>query len=209
MVSGVLAARHLLVWDRVALGCDYPTAHMIISESTPSSNRGQLVIGAFAFQAVGALVGTGVGWLVLQRHPALGAWHWMFATALIPGSSSRFGASTLPRAPSWLFVRGHQDRARARREAARQARAAVPERGHTRAAPASSSHEPEKMDFAALFKPAESARDDPGVRAVVPARPEHLRNRYLHADDLGRRVWRRHPITSAARATSSRRTYRR
>jgi len=38
----------------LALGCDYPTAHMIISESTPNANRGKLVIGAFGFQALGA-----------------------------------------------------------------------------------------------------------------------------------------------------------
>ena len=45
----------------LALGCDYPTAHMIISENIPSSKRGKLVLGAFAFQAVGALAGTAVG----------------------------------------------------------------------------------------------------------------------------------------------------
>jgi MFS transporter, putative metabolite transport protein len=45
----------------LALGCDYPTAHMIISENIPSANRGRLVLGAFGFQAVGALAGTGVG----------------------------------------------------------------------------------------------------------------------------------------------------
>ena len=38
----------------LALGCDYPTAHMIISENIPSTSRGRLVLGAFAFQAVGA-----------------------------------------------------------------------------------------------------------------------------------------------------------
>src|SRR5271163_3386680 len=39
----------------LALGCDYPTAHIIISENIPSSARGKLVLGAFAFQAIGAL----------------------------------------------------------------------------------------------------------------------------------------------------------
>ena len=38
----------------LALGCDYPTAHMIISENIPSRSRGRLVLGAFAFQALGA-----------------------------------------------------------------------------------------------------------------------------------------------------------
>jgi MFS family permease len=39
----------------MALGCDYPTAHMIISENIPSVSRGRLVLGAFAFQAIGAM----------------------------------------------------------------------------------------------------------------------------------------------------------
>src|ERR1700727_1568802 len=42
----------------LALGCDYPTAHMVISENIPSASRGKLVLGAFGFQAVGALAGT-------------------------------------------------------------------------------------------------------------------------------------------------------
>ena len=41
----------------VVLGCDYRTAHLVISESIPSSMRGRLVLGAFAFQAIGALTG--------------------------------------------------------------------------------------------------------------------------------------------------------
>ncbi len=57
----------------VALGCDYPTAHMIISESIPSTARGKLVLAAFGFQAVGALGGTAVGYAVLATVPSLDA----------------------------------------------------------------------------------------------------------------------------------------
>jgi len=57
----------------VALGCDYPTAHLIISESIPSSVRGRLVLSAFGFQAVGAMTGTVVGYLVLKNIPDIGA----------------------------------------------------------------------------------------------------------------------------------------
>ena len=56
----------------LALGCDYPTAHMIISESIPSHSRGKLVLAAFGFQALGALAGTGVGYLVLSLRPDAG-----------------------------------------------------------------------------------------------------------------------------------------
>ncbi|HEX3381947.1 MAG TPA: MFS transporter, partial [Paraburkholderia sp.] len=68
----------------LALGCDYPTAHMIISENIPSSARGKLVLGAFAFQAVGALAGVAVGFFVLSVLPQLNAWRWMYASAIIP-----------------------------------------------------------------------------------------------------------------------------
>ncbi len=33
----------------LALGCDDPTAHMVISEAAPSRGRGGLVLGVFAF----------------------------------------------------------------------------------------------------------------------------------------------------------------
>ncbi|HTX59172.1 MAG TPA: MFS transporter [Verrucomicrobiae bacterium] len=99
----------------LALGCDYPTAHMIISESTPSSGRGRLVLGAFTFQAVGALAGTGVGYLVLEAAPNLDAWRWMYATALLPAIVVTIGRFFITESPNWLAARG--DHARAEEEA--------------------------------------------------------------------------------------------
>jgi putative MFS transporter len=95
----------------MALGCDYPTAHMIISESTPSANRGKLVLGAFAFQALGALAGTGIGCIVLEMDPTLGAWRWMYATVLIPAVIVTVGRFFITESPSWLVVRGAHEEA--------------------------------------------------------------------------------------------------
>jgi len=95
----------------MALGCDYPTAHMIISESIPSSARGKLVLGAFAFQAVGALIGTGVGCLVLFLVPDLSAWRWMFATAIVPAILVTIGRFFITESPNWLSARGHHEKA--------------------------------------------------------------------------------------------------
>lgn len=95
----------------LALGCDYPTAHMIISENTPSSKRGSLVLGAFAFQAVGALAGTGVGFLVLAYQPNIDAWRWMFATAVIPAIIVTVGRFYITESANWLLVRGEKVRA--------------------------------------------------------------------------------------------------
>ncbi|MBV8358521.1 MAG: MFS transporter [Deltaproteobacteria bacterium] len=101
----------------MALGCDYPTAHMIISESTPSAKRGKLVIAAFGFQALGALGGTGIGCLVLVLKPNLGAWRWMYATVLIPAIIVTVGRFFVTESASWLAVRGAHDAAE--REASR------------------------------------------------------------------------------------------
>ena len=95
----------------LALGCDYPTAHMIISENIPSANRGKLVLGAFGFQALGALAGTGVGCVVLILVPDLSAWRWMYATALIPALAVTIGRFFVVESANWLAVRGAHDKA--------------------------------------------------------------------------------------------------
>src|SRR6202789_66517 len=95
----------------LSLGCDYPTAHMIISESIPSSARGKLVLGAFAFQAVGALGGTAVGYAVLSTLPEISAWRWMYASAIIPAVLVTIGRFYIVESANWLSSRGEMERA--------------------------------------------------------------------------------------------------
>ncbi len=95
----------------MALGCDYPTAHMIISENIPSVSRGRLVLGAFAFQAMGAMCGIAVGALVLVLDPSIDAWRWMYATALVPALAITLAASSSPESANWLIVRGEHEKA--------------------------------------------------------------------------------------------------
>jgi MFS family permease len=95
----------------VALGCDYPTAHMIISENIPSTSRGRLVLAAFAFQAVGALGGAAVGYAVLVAVPTLDAWRWMFATAVVPALLVTIGRFYITESANWLHTRGSTERA--------------------------------------------------------------------------------------------------
>jgi putative MFS transporter len=95
----------------VALGCDYPTAHVIISESIPSRMRGRLVLSAFGFQALGALMGTVVGYLVLTNLPEIGAWRWMYATAIIPALIVAVARFWIPESAHWLLLRGDRSQA--------------------------------------------------------------------------------------------------
>jgi MFS family permease len=95
----------------LALGCDYPTAHMIISENIPSTSRGRLVLGAFAFQAVGALGGTAVGYFVLSTLPEISAWRWMYASAIIPALLVTLGRLYIVESANWLSSRGQIEKA--------------------------------------------------------------------------------------------------
>lgn len=90
----------------VALGCDYPTAHLVISESTPSKDRGKLVSSVFGFQALGALVGTAIGYLILANMPEVGAWRWMYATAIVPAIFIVVGRLYISESGHWLLSRG-------------------------------------------------------------------------------------------------------
>lgn len=75
----------------VAIGADYPISVAYITENVPSRLRGRLVIGAFTFQAVGALLGAVTGLGVLQGFERAGAgallvgygWRWMLGVGLV------------------------------------------------------------------------------------------------------------------------------
>lgn len=90
----------------LSLGCDYPTAHMVISESIPSASRGKLVLGAFGFQALGALAGTGIGYIILSNIPDISAWRWMYATAVIPAVLVLLARFSITDSAPWLASKG-------------------------------------------------------------------------------------------------------
>jgi putative MFS transporter len=90
----------------IALGCDYPTAHMVISESIATSMRGRLVLSAFAFQAVGAFFGTALGFGILYANPDLGAWRIMYAAAIVPAILVVVGRLYVTESPHWLVAKG-------------------------------------------------------------------------------------------------------
>lgn len=65
-----------------ALGCDYPTANLMISESIPSRTRGQMVIAAFGFRR--RTVRHPGDDLVLANIADVAAWRLMYAVVVIP-----------------------------------------------------------------------------------------------------------------------------
>ncbi len=76
----------------VAIGADYPISVAYITENVPARYRGRLVIGAFTFQAVGAMLGALTGVVVLYLFQVLYpdpeplavqyAWRWMLGVGV-------------------------------------------------------------------------------------------------------------------------------
>ncbi|MBM0743383.1 MFS transporter [Phormidium sp. CLA17] len=101
----------------VAIGADYPISVAYITENVPARLRGRMVIGAFTFQAVGALLGAVTGLVVIYGFQALYpdsiqpaiayAWRWMLGVGLVLAISVgilRF--SFLLESPSYYLARG-------------------------------------------------------------------------------------------------------
>ncbi len=100
-----------LIGMGLALGCDYPTAHTMISETMPTSIRGRGVLAAFGFQAVGALAGTLVGVIILGNRDELSDWRWMFGVAVVPSVLVIVGRLFVVQSPHWLLGTGRVDEA--------------------------------------------------------------------------------------------------
>lgn len=118
-VGALIGFRFLL---GVAIGADYPISVAYIIENVPTRYRGRLVIGAFAFQAVGALLGALTGWGVIygfgwlypdQTELAVQyAWRWMLGVGLLLALAiAALRANFLLESPGYLMARGDYEQA--------------------------------------------------------------------------------------------------
>ena len=90
----------------LALGADYPTAHLVIAECLPAAVRGRLVLAAFSFQALGVVSGTALVALVLQLAPRLEAWRLIYLGPALPVFLLTLLRWRLPESSHWLLSRG-------------------------------------------------------------------------------------------------------
>lgn len=106
----------------IGIGADYPISVSYITENVPSRLRGRMVIGAFTFQAIGALVGALTGLIVIYLFQTLYpdseqlaiqyAWRWMLGVGLVLAIGVgilRF--SFLLESPRYYIARGEYDQA--------------------------------------------------------------------------------------------------
>ncbi|PFG19472.1 MFS transporter [Serinibacter salmoneus] len=97
-----------LIGTGVALGSDYPVAHLMLSETMSSRARSRTVLGAFAFQAVGAVVGSIIAVVILRLMPGdASSWRVMFAVAILPALAVSTGRFFVVQSPHWALTKGH------------------------------------------------------------------------------------------------------
>ena len=97
-----------LVVIGLGLGADYPLAHLMISEHVPAAWRGRSVLGAFAFQALGAISGMALASALLQHGAAAADWRLLYRWPLLPLALLAAARLGLPESPAWERVGASQ-----------------------------------------------------------------------------------------------------
>ncbi len=95
----------------IGIGADYPIGVSYISECVPTRLRGRLIVGAFAFQALGSLLGVLIGLTILKIYPAPEAWRVMLAFGVLPAVAVVLMREGLPESVRWHLARGHYEKA--------------------------------------------------------------------------------------------------
>ena len=107
-VWSLIAFRFML---GVAIGLDYPIAASYLAEILPSKGRGRWLVGGFAMQAVGILLGAVVGVIVLNLLPEVDSWRWMLGFGVVPAVIIIFLRRQVPESPRWLARNGKEEEA--------------------------------------------------------------------------------------------------
>ncbi len=97
----------------IAVGADYPISAAFVSEVMPKRVRGRFLVGAFSFQAVGAVMGALTSWLILLIWPDIQAWRIMFIVGVIPAAAIALARRGVPESPRWLLEQGETEKAAA------------------------------------------------------------------------------------------------
>lgn len=87
----------------LALGADYPVAHLVIAECMPVARRGRMVLAAFGFQALGALLATALAALLWPQGADPASWRLLYLLPLPAVLLVLLGRLLLPRHSPWLL----------------------------------------------------------------------------------------------------------
>ena len=88
-----------------AIGVGYPVCATYISEYMPTALRGRMLIGLFAFQAVGALLASLSGSNTIRAVNSVEAWRVMIGLGALPAVVGLIFCLRMPESARWLLAR--------------------------------------------------------------------------------------------------------
>ena len=95
----------------IAVGADYPIAGALMTEFSPTKNRGSLLGGLNGLWYIGYVSSFLVGYLMLSIGED--SWRWMLASSAIPVIIMLISRLNMPESPRWLASKGREKEANA------------------------------------------------------------------------------------------------
>ena len=95
----------------IAVGADYPIAGALMTEFSPTKNRGSLLVGLNGLWYIGYVSSFLVGYLMLSIGED--SWRWMLASSAIPVIIMLISRLNMPESPRWLASKGREKEANA------------------------------------------------------------------------------------------------
>jgi MFS family permease len=88
-------------------GSEFPNSSAYVSEIMPTRVRNRMLVATISAQAVGMLLGVGLGYVLLRALPEVDTWRYFLgsraAVGILVVTLRRF---TMPESPTWLMHRG-------------------------------------------------------------------------------------------------------
>ncbi|HBM16930.1 MAG TPA: MFS transporter [Lentisphaeria bacterium] len=121
IIFATLSALSWSVWSLIifrfmagiGMGGEYPVNSAYIAEIIPKKHRKKMQVGNFSFQAIGAVSGALVGYIILNAIPEMWTWRLMIGCQAVFSLVLFFFRLRMPESSKWLASQGRKDKAAA------------------------------------------------------------------------------------------------
>jgi len=89
-----------------AIGSEFPNSSAYVSDVMPDSTRSRMLVATIAAQAVGMMIGAGIGYAILTLDPEIGVWRYFLGARAAVAMLFVLGRLSMPESPVWLMTQG-------------------------------------------------------------------------------------------------------